>query len=136
MSKPFFDSNIVLYANDDRDPRKKGIALKLVTEAVRHGLAVVSTQVLAEYASIAIHRMKQDPSAVTTQLQQLELLEVIPMTSALMRRGIELHQLYQVHFWDGCILAAAEHANCRILLSEDLNPGQRYGSVKVENPFA
>lgn len=33
-------------------------------------------------------------------------------------------------------LAAAEHARCHLLWSEDLNPGQLYATVHVENPFA
>jgi predicted nucleic acid-binding protein len=39
-------------------------------------------------------------------------------------------------FWDANILASAEHARCALLLSEDLNPGQLYATVRVENPFA
>ena len=34
------------------------------------------------------------------------------------------------------ILAAAERGACARILSEDLNPGQSYFGVTVENPFA
>jgi predicted nucleic acid-binding protein len=34
------------------------------------------------------------------------------------------------------ILAAAEQAGCTKIWSEDLNPGQVYFGIKVENPFA
>ena len=33
------------------------------------------------------------------------------------------------------ILAFAESAGCDEILTEDLNDGQMYGSVKVVNPF-
>jgi predicted nucleic acid-binding protein len=41
-----------------------------------------------------------------------------------------------VHFYDGMILAAAEQAGCKTLWSEDMNAGQLYFGIKVENPFA
>ena len=54
----------------------------------------------------------------------------------MIRRGLELQFRYQIDYWDASILAAAEHAQCSVLLSEDLNPGQLYANVRVENPFA
>ena len=50
-------------------------------------------------------------------------------------RGIELKTLYKINFWDACILAAAETSKCEILLSEDLNTGQFYSGIRVQNPF-
>jgi predicted nucleic acid-binding protein len=41
-----------------------------------------------------------------------------------------------VQFYDGMIIAAAERAGCKRIWSEDLNAGQEYFGVKVENPFA
>ncbi len=41
----------------------------------------------------------------------------------------------QVSFWDGLIVAAAERTRCSFLLSEDLQDGQKFGSVTIVNPF-
>jgi predicted nucleic acid-binding protein len=41
----------------------------------------------------------------------------------------------QVSYWDRLILAAAERAGCKRLLSEDFQSGRLYGSVRVVNPF-
>lgn len=41
----------------------------------------------------------------------------------------------QVSYWDGLIAAAAERAGCDVLLTEDLQPGRRFGTVQVVNPF-
>jgi predicted nucleic acid-binding protein len=38
-------------------------------------------------------------------------------------------------FYDALIVAAAEYAGCDEVLTEDLNDGQIYGSVKAVNPF-
>lgn len=38
-------------------------------------------------------------------------------------------------FYDGMIVAAAERAGCKRILSEDFNTGQEYFGVTVANPF-
>ena len=134
--KFFLDTNVVLYANDARDPHKQSRALDLLTRGMREGTGVISTQVLQEYAVAAIGKLHQHPDAVQRQLLLLESLEVVQITPALVRRALELQLRYQVNFWDASILAAAEHAGCTLLWSEDLNPGQLYANVKAENPFA
>jgi predicted nucleic acid-binding protein len=37
--------------------------------------------------------------------------------------------------YDALIVAAAQDAGCRILFSEDLQHGQKFGALTVENPF-
>ncbi len=136
MTKLFIDTNIIIYANDPRDARKQARAIELVAEAMRKGTGVISTQVLAEYAKTAQQELRQDVAVILRQLLLLESLEVIQVTPALIRRSLELRARYRIDFWDACILAAAEAANCNVLLSEDLSAGQLYATVKVENPFA
>jgi predicted nucleic acid-binding protein len=135
MKKAFFDTNVIVYANDARDPQKQAAAIDFVAEAIRTAGGVISTQVLQEYAVVATGKLGQAPDVVLRQLRLLESLEVILVTPALIRRSLELQSRYQIDFWDASILAAAEHANCTVLLSEDLNPGQLYAGVRVENPF-
>lgn len=136
MTKRFIDTNIIIYANDPRDRPKQARAIELVTEAMRKGVGVISTQVLAEYAKAAEQELHQDVDVILRQLLVLESLEVIQVTPAVIRRAVELRARYRIDFWDACILAAAEGANCNVLLSEDLSAGQLYATVKVENPFA
>ena len=46
-----------------------------------------------------------------------------------------MSERYRISFWDACVLAAAERLGAPILYTEDLNHGQSYGSVRVDNPF-
>lgn len=50
-------------------------------------------------------------------------------------RAMEIEQRYQLSFWDGMIVQAAESARCEVLYSEDLFHGQKYGGALVVNPF-
>lgn len=47
----------------------------------------------------------------------------------------DLHERYQVSFWDAMILQRAARLGSPVIWSEDLNAGQWYGSVRVVNPF-
>jgi predicted nucleic acid-binding protein len=42
---------------------------------------------------------------------------------------------FGLSWWDALIVAAAQAADCRFLLSEDLQEGQVFGKLKVLNPF-
>ena len=42
---------------------------------------------------------------------------------------------YELSYWDGAIISAAESLGASILYTEDLNHGQHYGSVRAVNPF-
>ena len=53
----------------------------------------------------------------------------------MVRRAIQAHARYGVHFYDGMVVAAAERGGCKRIWSEDLNSGQDYFGVVVENPF-
>ena len=133
--KIFMDTNVVVYANDTDSPRKQVLAIDRIKTFVGDGNGVVSSQVFQEFAAIAAGKLKMSMELMFRQIAALERLEVVLISPALVRRSLELRDRYGVHFWDACILAAAEHANCAVVLSEDLNAGQYYGSVCVENPF-
>jgi predicted nucleic acid-binding protein len=136
VSKVFLDTNILIYAVDSRDPAKQDKAIDVFDRCMRGGTGVISTQVMQEYASAALSKLHQDVDVVVAEVTILESLEVVQLTPALIRRGLELHARHGIHFWDASILAAAELARCTLLWSEDFSPGSVYGMLRVENPLA
>jgi predicted nucleic acid-binding protein len=136
MNKYFIDTNIIIYANDAHDEKKQTIALNVVAEHMKSGTGVISTQVMQEYAHVALNKLHQRQDVVLRQLVLMEGLEVIRQSPALIRRSVEIKASYQISFWDACIISAAEHAKCHIILSEDLNAGQFYSGIAMENPFS
>ena len=131
----FIDTNIIVYANDRRDPDKQKRALEVIRRAMLEGTGVVSIQVLQEYANTALNKLKQERSIVLNQLSLLSLLNVVEPSPQMVARAVELTAIFPISFWDASIVAAAENSGCRELLSEDLNPGQSYGAVRVVNPL-
>ena len=47
----------------------------------------------------------------------------------------EIQERHQLSFWDALIVATAVQGGAGLLLSEDLNAGQRIEGVRVVDPF-
>lgn len=98
-----------------------------------------SAQVLAEFYTNAIDPKKWDvplsPEDAAMWVAVLSAKPCADVDSAVVMRGIELSMRYQLSYWDGAILSAAERLNVPTVYSEDMNHGQFYGSVRVLNPF-
>jgi predicted nucleic acid-binding protein len=60
---------------------------------------------------------------------------VAPLTAAIHARSLALARDHELSFFDALIVAAALDAGCHLLFSEDLQHGQRFGALTVENPF-
>ncbi|MEI6388884.1 MAG: hypothetical protein WCQ50_19900 [Spirochaetota bacterium] len=54
---------------------------------------------------------------------------------ALVRRALEIHQLYQLSYWDSQILAAAEDAGCDQVLSQGFQLRPVLRRIKVRHSF-
>ena len=131
IERIFFDTHVLLYAVSG-DTGKAQIAEKTLGRG-----GVVSVQVLNEFADISRGKFSANWAKVREGLETISILcEIVPLTLAVHARAVEIAAAARVRIYDGCIIAAAEFAGCKTLLSEDLNPGQRFGSVTVRNPFA
>jgi predicted nucleic acid-binding protein len=132
----FLDTNVVLYAFDAGNPDKQKVSQELLTQAIT-GRSVISTQVLAEFASAMLHKISPRASAgaVMRGLDALAAIRTIAPDRDQIRRAVEARAAYGIHFFDGMIVAAAERAGCGRIWSEDLHAGQEYFGVTVRNPF-
>jgi predicted nucleic acid-binding protein len=132
----FIDTNVLVYAYDVSDQRKQAIAQEIVRKAVA-GEMVTSTQVLAEFAATLLHKLSPPARSedVIMLLDALTAIKLILPDEGIVRRAVEAQVAYGLHFYDGMIVAAAERARCERIWSEDLNPGQEYFRITVENPF-
>ena len=132
----FLDTNVLVYAagSTPRYDAKRKRALELIAV----GDCAVSGQVLAEFYFNATKATKLNLSheAALDWLEDFRRFPVVPITADLVARGAATAVRYQIRYWYGAIIAAAQEIGAATLYSEDLNAGQRYGSVRVINPFA
>jgi predicted nucleic acid-binding protein len=133
--RDFLDTDILLYALSDSAPAKHRVAQALVTRAIG-GEFSISTQVLAEFAvALSKFRDRLTPQDVVALLDTLTPVPLIQPDAAMVRRAVQAHAAYNISFYDGMIVAAAERAGSEKIWSEDLNAGQKYFGVTVANPF-
>lgn len=133
----FIDTNIIVYAHDNKYPHKQIKAQEIIFNGMRESIAVISAQVLSDFFVTVTKRSKQNYSVATAKHEILLLshLQVLDIDFDLVIRAMSIKVRYQLSYWDSLILAAAERSECSILYSEDLSPGQLYGEVRCINPF-
>lgn len=132
----FLDTNLFVYAYAPAEARRQKIAQEIVEKAVG-GEGIASSQVMAEFAAVLLHKVSpaMRPEEVLVALDALGPVRLIHPDQGMVRRAVEARAAYGIHFYDGMIIAAAERGGCKRILSEDLNPGQKYFQIPVENPF-
>ena len=133
----FLDTNILVYAHDSAENKKRERARELIRGLFKTGFGAISTQVLQEFYVTVTGK-------ITTPLPASDALSAIDLYSQfyvarvdipLVKRAANLQQKEQISFWDALIIAAAARSGCQTLYSEDLNHGQTYDTVKVINLF-
>jgi predicted nucleic acid-binding protein len=133
----FLDTNILVYAYDGHDPNKQKIAQSLVIEGLELDTGILSVQVLGEFFSVVTRQIKRlmTPDEAREAIVLFSNLPVQEIDLTLVQRAIETHKIYGISYWDSLIVAAAERAQCKSILTEDLNDGQVYHGISVSNPF-
>ena len=135
--RSFVDTNILVYAQDQTAGTKHEIALNLTERLWNSNLGVLSTQVLQEFCVIVTRKIARPMSFAQLRhiLDDYLSWEVVINAPAATLGALQLQERYQISFWDALLIHAAKTAEVEILYSEDLSHGQRYGSVRVVNPF-
>ena len=131
----FIDTNVVVYASDPSDSRKNELAVEILADAFDNDQYVISSQVLNEFVNTALSKLKKSDEEVVGHLRLLKTMRVVPVSAEWLERAVEIRSRYDLQFYDSLLLAAAEALGCDKFLTEDLNDGQMYGSVKAVNPF-
>ncbi|HTE14882.1 MAG TPA: PIN domain-containing protein [Burkholderiales bacterium] len=131
----FIDSNILVYAEANDEPVKQSTALALLRRLKVTDNGIISTQVLQEYANVALRKMQLDANHVRKQLSAHQQFEVVQVTPAIIHGALDLHQTRSLSFYDALIVQTASIAGCDTLYSEDLNAGEVINGVRIVNPF-
>ncbi|MFN8223711.1 MAG: PIN domain-containing protein [Gaiellales bacterium] len=133
----FVDTNVLVYAYDTSAGVKHETARNLLRELWQSGTGCLSVQVLQELAVTLTQKIPTplDTRTTTSILEDLTHWRIHEPGAADVVGALELRKRFQLSFWDAMLLRSAAELECVTLYSEDLNAGQRYGSVLVVNPF-
>ena len=131
MPGSFFDTNVLVYI-------ASGDSVKAdQAETAIAGGGAISVQVLNELANVARRKMRMSWTDTRTFLSMLrDLLVVHPVTLETHETGLVLAERYRLSTYDAMIAAAALHAGCDTLWSEDMQHGMALDEgLRIVNPF-
>ncbi|MET3579218.1 putative nucleic acid-binding protein [Mesorhizobium robiniae] len=135
IAECFLDTNVLVYAaiGHKSERAKYERAVELIAKEDYS----TSAQVLQEFYVNVTKRadVTLGPGKAAEWVAAISMKPCQDLDSAVVMRGIENSQRYQISYWDGAIIAAAERLGVKTLYTEDLNHGQAYGSVVAINPF-
>lgn len=136
--KVFFDTNVLVYQFDRSTPSKQSRAEELIEHCILEKRAAISSQVVQEFMNVALSKFAVKLSA--QELEQVMFTLLKPLCShtptfEFYQRTLKLYASHSLSFYDALIIQAAMDLGCRTLYSEDLQDGQRFGTITVKNPF-
>lgn len=135
--KFFLDTNIFAYMFDARDAQKAEKSRRLIKQAVSTRKGVVSQQVVQEFFNLAFRKFQpamtlaEAEDYLSTVFQPLLVVQSVQTY----KEALQLHSRYRLPWYDSVIVAAARESGCAILYTEDFQHEQRFGELRVKNPF-
>jgi predicted nucleic acid-binding protein len=132
-AKAFFDTNVLIYAVAQDDPRNTQ------AEELLSSGGVLSVQILNEFASVARRKILMSWSDVTEALKAFRVLCPSPLsiTIEMHEAALRIAEKHGYNNYDALVVSAALEAGCATLYSEDLHDGQIIdGQLTIRNPFA
>jgi predicted nucleic acid-binding protein len=134
--KTFIDTNVLVYAYDEREGSKQAAAKKILYDLLRQRSGVLSMQVLQEFYNtvtrkLAIPLPKDKARLIVDRFARW----CVATTPEEIKRAFQIEDEARISFWDALIFAAAIKSGAKRILSEDLNDGQVIAGIQVVNPF-
>jgi predicted nucleic acid-binding protein len=134
-ARSFFDTNVLIYADDKAAPAKHRRALDLVAEHRLADTGVVSLQVLQEYFVTVTRKLHVDLPIARRKVELLAEFDVAAPDVGDILAAIDLHRLHGFSFWDALVLRAAKQSGCRVVFSEGMQEAREIDGVHIVNPF-
>lgn len=130
------DTNVLAYAEGVNGAPRKRTALEII-DKLPPGATFLPVQVLGELFHVLVRKARRPPqrarAAILSWQDAFPLIETSP---AVIVSAADLAVQRNLGIWDAVVLSASAAANCRLLLSEDLQDGFTWNGVTVANPFA
>ena len=134
--RSFLDTNILIYADDQRNSSKRRVAEQLILRHRDDRTGVVSIQVLQEYFVAATRELGVSATTARRKIELVADFEVVIPSVTDILAAIDLHRLHTISFWDALIIQSARQSGCRVILSENMQAARLIDGIRIVNPFA
>ena len=133
--KVALDTNVLAYAEGTNSAVMRDRALDLIQRLPQESI-VLPVQTLGELYNVLVRKAKRRPvRARTAVLTWRDAYPVVETSATVMINATDLASDHGLSIWDSVVVAAAAEAECRLLVSEDLQDGFTWRGVTVTNPF-
>ena len=118
--RAFIDTNIFIYYQRSDDYTKH----KISEDTINFFDCVVSTQVLNEICNLLTCKYPIPPSEIKKYIKDIiNSTALVIITQTLIIKALELNSKYSISYYDALMVAAALEADCKYLISEDMQDG-------------
>lgn len=129
------DTNILVYALDRQAKEKHQISARIIQKAIQFD-CFLTLQSLSEFYASTTRKQLLDPKIANEQINDWSILfPIVPEKYSTLTNAIRLTRKHSLSFWDAMLLATAQEANAKSLISEDFNHNQSIEGIKIINPF-
>jgi predicted nucleic acid-binding protein len=133
--KVALDTSILARAEGVYGEAKRTAALNLI-KRLPHQSTVLPMHTLGELCHLLLRKARRTPSEARHAIVTWNAtFPVVATTPEVMLAAVDLLPAFRLTIWEGVILAAARHAQCRLLLSENFRNGFSMDGLTVTNPF-
>ena len=136
-AKVFVDTNVLVYSRDASEPHKQKQAMAWMTHLWSTKTGNLSYQILQEFYITVTAKLQPglDPENARKDVRSLLVWQPIVVDDRVLENAWLIQDRFQISWLDALVVSAAQLADCRYLLTEDLQENQEYGSLLVTNPF-
>lgn len=118
----FIDTNVFIYLYSTDEPEKRAKCLQIF----ENYLCVTSIQVVNEISNVMLKKFKIKSEQIMSVVQEIEQnCPVNLINLSTVQKALEIQNNYGYSYYDSLIIAAALENDCTILLTEDMQTGQK-----------
>ena len=140
-AEKFIDANVLVYAFDSSEPKKKAVAEGILKECFKgKECFAVSTQVLSEFFVAVTCKIQKPLDSETAgrivknflKFKRIKTLAVKPSTLA---AAVNANATTKAHFWDCLIAETMKENNVLKIITENQKDFEKMQGIIVVNPF-
>ena len=137
-SYEFVDTNILVYAYDNRAGNKQTEAQAVLQPLWANRLGCLSIQVLQEFYVVVTQKLAVPlaPNEAAQIIADFGQWQVHQPTVTDVLGAIQIQARHKLSFWDSMIVRSANQLGCTIVWTEDLSAGQLIEGCVVQTPFS
>ncbi len=130
----FLDSNILIYAFENNEPKKQNIALNIIESDLNN--IILSTQVINEFINVMNKKKKIPFNKIELMVDGLTYFQTAQISNSTIKLALQIAQKYSYSYFDSLMLSSAIENDCPIIYSEDMhNNHEILNKLKIINPF-